>query len=695
MSKYGGMSDNWKKFKDKKEKWDKIKDLIPENEPPPDWLIPSPWNPDIWIPNDSGVEPGDCERWPQSCDGLDPNTPWEYFNPMPGFKVETSYSNCSICLHITLKIGPIEYPPYTICYVRPNCEEPKKETPTPPNYTDPTHPGTPNSEEWPIRDYERLIYFLKDGAESVQWNTTFNEDGSVRDRENTNYNTDSNIDIYSYNFVRFYRNDGATPLRPPFYGYLYGYPDGKSFVVRVPARWQLKTFTINYNNDNWNQIVPYLVTDTGEERSCYWTPEDRIGAVRVTNGWEPNTYKSRDHFLTTKAVPISDSQVKYVPWLRTLFYTLKVSEQPLPSSSSTNRRPTPTPSPQIMPNCCDLEPILKAIKKLTKSIDRIEKTVAPNEFYKIKNDGTLGDNIASIPKRFIYPLASGQMPIKNLPDLIEKAMLQIDRYMGSPSWEVIIKDSDPNTPGDQTLPIQVHSTNDGLKAILQFLIDQSLDKNSPQRLSLENIYHNQKALVHMAYEIASTKKLAIHNNYFLQNIEDHLGYKVIQKKITVPFAIDPFLNNVFSREWKNTAVMSQMFRVKNHQIVVTDNVDKVGLDETLIQIGKNAAIAASPHVYQYKEGIVDKLVDAAQLGTELTNTALLIDLKRSLGIMTKDEMKDWRKDAEKAYTTTGGNTEIGESIPGNEQNERYYGLPKPIDIKDTTKRSRRRNRRRS
>ena len=132
-------------------------------------------------------------------------------------------------------------------------------------------------------------------------------------------------------------------------------------------------------------------------------------------------------------------------------------------------------------------------------------------------------------------------------------------------------------------------------------------------------------------------------------------------------------------------VSCNLFSYNQQTIVVHDNVDPVGLDEILLAIKRDAAISAAARKVNYRPGILDKLIDAAQLGVEVTNTLLLRDIKQSLGIMTEKEIKDWTEDAEKAYKISEGNTEA-ERIPATATT--FYGNKKPASIKNTTKKSR-------
>ena len=702
MGKWSGVLDEYNEFKNKKEQWEKIDNLIPDYEAPPEHLVPSPWFPDIWVPDSAGVEPGDCERWPASCEGLsDPTDPMGGMNPMPGISLDTSYSECSLCLTITYNIGPVEFAPYTICYRKPNCQEPERdeegEDPPPPGwYFDrPLRPEMPpnlNLGNEPVQ-YRLYPCTLKRKDVSGSYNQETKE---VTWGEPTQTDNTPNGWSTGFPWITVELNPGESfyydtvPINNSHFSNVVSEGEGEETRIRLKlADGRIRSLREYFDN-------AYRTNGTYD-----WNRDQLLGTYRDLSFYFVYSWVLTSHTHSTNDEP-------YNPLEAQTTCTIKIEkvvppgtppEEPAPSPPLDN--PPNTPDPQPMPTCCDLEPVLRMLKQLTKTLKRCETVLAPKEFFNVNSDGSLGDVIASIPKRLGYVLATGQQPIENYAQMLEAIMRQIDRNTGMPSWEVVIKDSDPTTPGDQKLPIQVHSTSDGLKAILQFLVDQATDINAPSQKALENTLLNQRALLHIGYELATTKKLAIHNNYFLQNIEDHLDYKVKQKEITVPFAINVDIKDTYMSELKNKPIINSVFKVKKSEIVVTENIDKIGLGETLNQISRNAAIAASPHVYKYKPGIVDNLVDAAQMGLELTNTALLLDLKRSLGIMNDDEMKTWGKDAEKAYEESGGNTEMivpsppvaGQTIQ-QQIEQKYYGQPKPIKIVNTTKRSRRRNRRR-
>lgn len=643
------------KYKDLKEEKDRLDSAIPNYELPPGhlWNIP---NTDIWLTPNEPVEPGDCERWPQSCENiLDPLNPNDARSLSPGFDFETSHSGCSVCVTVTPNLGAISFPSYTICRIIKECEE-MMEPRQPPEPGLPIPPSIFLNLAPPIPDFPRNDTSQSQIYELKRYSTRRSATGNTP-------NPDQN----------FYENDRVTILLYPG-EYIYG---------RYQRSADITDHTDSLYYRHIIETVALSIKD-GSSNSRYLRAINNVGNITYIqdnyyHGWE--RYYVRKYQIDFYG-NITDYEYDDI-FYRKSEPIIFPSPDDNHGGGTSSPKIIPTPSPQPMPTCCDLESLKKMINKLSKQLDSLNKLVQPMS--EVLDPKTVKESF--LPKRFMYPLTEGHHKTPTYPSIFEALFRTIDRSFGATSYEVVIKDSDPNTPGDQALPIQIHSTNDGIKAILQHLIDKSSSKDSPAQTAAQNSLLNQKALTHIAFDLASTKKMIVENNHYLSNIEHYLDYEVKQKTVKVPFAINPQIGG-YSDNMKNTTLIGRLFKTNEQKITVTDNIDKDGLAEILYKIADNSAAAAAPFKAKYSPGVLDKLVDIAQLGIEVGNAALLVDIKRSLGIMTKDEMKDWGNDAEKAYTISEGNEEVSR-VPGQEL--KYYGDKKPARIKNTTKKSRKKN----
>lgn len=672
-------------LKDKYDQWQEIIDLIPQQEPPPEGLVPLWPGSDIYTTPNAPVDPGDCDRWPGSMACNDSTDfPGNPANWAPENEVSTSYSDCSICLTVSPSFGPISFPPFTICRIKPECEEPYEEPPPDPVFEDNSgfHPPSPEPMEWAVMPTERLIWFYLDGATSEQFDTLFNADGTPFDRRREEYTLSSNVGLNNYTFVRFRSNNGLTVLNPPFYGYLYGYNDGSTYVVRVPAFWRLKTFIKTLENGNWDQAITFFELPDGSTRSVYWNPVDQLqGGATLTNGNEPNAIISRRKFRTFITERIDDYNVRYIQVLRTTYFRLRPSELPNQPTPTPTPTPTPIPSPQPMPRCCDLSPILKKLAAIEKAIGKFPAEVdvgnvdfagfrittkkhkinsiseglkdfyrvfRPDEFGKRVSVGpiALGDK-CFIPKRWVVPGGEGNVPIENYQELILHLFRFLDRSVGFLPFHIKVKDANPAQEGDQGVSLTCNSIADALKEMGQYLIDTEGDTDAVLN-----------AVIRCLYTAGSAQQLSYQTLEAVEALHEIIGGNTDYKKKDMMMAFSPDGNMALSRiqgildnnsEKALEKILPRILDAKKVPVrVLNASDDAKSLIERLIGIERhvaNSAAAVTRPVNSKND--LQKLVQASYLAERLGAYIISKAVSQQGGI---GELKTFLEDAEKAFS---------------------------------------------
>ena len=307
-----------------------------------------------------------------------------------------------------------------------------------------------------------------------------------------------------------------------------------------------------------------------------------------------------------------------------------------------------------------------------------------SEIYKVIDPREFNDCV--VPKRFLYPNASGDQRIENYAQLGESLIRQIDKAVGFTPFTVSVKDANPTLEGDQSVVLQIHSLADGQKQILQYLIDTEGDTDAVVNIGVRNLY-----------ESGLTHHIAASTDSKVQAILDYLNPKVKWKTDYLPMAFDPSAgrakvkgfgqngqvtppNLEANTEEKIEVVLPFILKACQYPIKVVDYTDKKPLNEWLIEINKNAAMASAATAERYTPSVIQKLMESARFVNTMTRFFNREDLKQVLGI---GDPSEWVPEAESGYPSTSGKFEQDPSKAYNQ----------PIVKRPQIKRRKRRDRR--
>jgi len=483
-----------------------------------------------------------------------------------GYEVEIVQSACEYGLRFTPVLVFSRLPPIEIIYRIPGCREPEPIKPLPPlNLPDvPIPPEWPGDkppdgmfvevvlgssvdcihEWWPESKLASLTGAFR-MPDVIAW------DGQIK-------NVDAGWGWWRYGRTRLgmwqYLSAGPVILD---YGdsitnyTRYPHVGNSDFIQRFdPTSDRLLWVQWRVHNHKQSEgKLPYVVS-----RKSQWRTSNRLGTNEGRgNSWRFNisvgatssqftTYPSIDQSVTYKATntmhfrglagelheyltsttPVTIQAV--YSGLALFPYSEGIGCHPVPPKI----QPPPPPPPMSKCPCQDNDRLLKDILA---RVQKIEQTVGAPLFFDDKAKQLTKDKLPFAPERLIYPKARGDRkkhPLKNLVEVLEFQIRQMDRAVGDLPITIKIKDGDPSKEGDQKIEAEFHSLGSALKEIAELSIESGGD------VDLQTLM-----LCRILYECGFIHQGSIQSQFILEAIADWLDFPVKYKTQKFPFAFNP------------------------------------------------------------------------------------------------------------------------------------------------------------
>lgn len=327
-----------------------------------------------------------------------------------------------------------------------------------------------------------------------------------------------------------------------------------------------------------------------------------------------------------------------------------------------------------MKDCCEL--VLINARRLK----RIEAVLQPDKFLKFDGKVKPTKVVGKIPRRLVSPqgpdglvgaAASGALtvaganlgfdfnseyvPIAGYSDAAEALVKMLDRISGFWPATIEIQDIDPNTPGDQSFSLQVHSVSDGFKQALEALarlVMHSSSGNSPNEDPEDN--PSLKILAAILTEVGLTHKIAAITQQTTNNIEEFLDYKVRQEEEFLPMAFNPLAEPT----WKNLEYtkptkaqvdfyIKQLLTPSTQDIVVTKNIEQKFLTEWMMEILKHSSASSAALTQQIKsKEDLKKALGTARFNALVQGALSMEQIRRVLGLPSNWDMDDFADNLE-------------------------------------------------
>ncbi len=277
--------------------------------------------------------------------------------------------------------------------------------------------------------------------------------------------------------------------------------------------------------------------------------------------------------------------------------------------------------------CCPQTNAL--LYELLDKVDKLSEIVGVDEFP------------AELPKRLIYPNGKGNEKIDSLVELLGYQVKQIDRAVGYLPQKIKIADTNPGQPGNQTVEVEIHSFADFAKEVLQYLIDTEGDGDVTNNM-----------LVRTLYELGFIHQGMVQADAMLDAICEHLDFKQRWKKVKVPFAFDPYAGTKgksgqgFGQSANDNTeenveeLLPKLLQNTEVDIRVLVNDEKKSLNDLLLDIKRDTAIAAAAVSDKSTPERLDQLVAAAQIILQLQSA---IDRKNARQALAAGDLRTQKK----------------------------------------------------
>lgn len=225
------------------------------------------------------------------------------------------------------------------------------------------------------------------------------------------------------------------------------------------------------------------------------TPERRSGTVREINQKLINMYtQSENNYYYTESECTVHLSISGVAWgLVSVYFpdTGEIITPPDPPPEIPKQPEPPIPPENDMSNCCNLEPVMSLLRKVSTAIgtDQLPANM-PKSF--LKNEG-----VRSIP-------SLAELQVYNLEIM--------DQLIGKFPIELEIKDTDPLTEGDQTKKITLNNLAESVAELFGLAVNSASDNAIQTSGSIKNLL-----------EITLVRQAVLQNYYRLDAILDYLG----------------------------------------------------------------------------------------------------------------------------------------------------------------------------
>lgn len=300
------------------------------------------------------------------------------------------------------------------------------------------------------------------------------------------------------------------------------------------------------------------------------------------------------------------------------------------------------PEPLMNCNCDKIYADLKAIKKI------LGLTKFP----------------IKAPRRLVNVRKKGDVKLDTYPELFEYLVRLLDRAVGFLPMTVTVKDTNAVQEGDQPLVVQIESIADGLRELIQIACNDEKTGDATQNIAFRTMY--ETGIIH---------KLVAEMHYELNEIQEYLGYEVIEKNIEIPMSFNPLAKGLKTAntgdEDKLNDLLSEILTEKKVKIKVAENVDKKTLYSGLLEVHRQATIAAAGVSERVgSRGALDTLMNGTRLAMEAAQLMQQRQILRILGGLTPNELENLMNELELRYTK-------GQSPIAEDQNEPFQKENRP------------------
>jgi hypothetical protein len=291
-----------------------------------------------------------------------------------------------------------------------------------------------------------------------------------------------------------------------------------------------------------------------------------------------------------------------------------------------------------MRDCCsDNTALLRKIAKVL-GVDRLHKKPAV------------------LPRNLIQPGSTKNVELNDYVDMYEFLIRYIDRVLGKGPWEILVEDADPNTEGKQQLTLRFESIGEMLKNLVALEANATRSSGGGQEAeSIVNIRTLFQLGLATLFETGITHKMVAEMRLMEEEIIEFLGFKASEMPSQIRTTFSPLSKAL---EYASTGsedelrrVLPQLLRPDFTPIKYWQNQDDMTLYQMLEKINRAAQESRNVTASQFKtKADFDKAMKAVEFGMEVAQLIQLRQLNKTLGQMSKKELRDYVAEIEKRYT---------------------------------------------
>lgn len=506
-----------------------------------------------WYGSPDVIDPRDCDNYPESiyCGSNPVSKPK---SPV-GFDFDWGVNSCGAYASVKGEVAGFSLPTHSRAWIRPECrddyerqERDRKDPPPqpPPDWSKGAKEPKPQYRPYGYKPDDIVAVCTTDTYYSEIQQFINNEVGwaigvyaSHGEVEETLYPT--GVQVPWWNQVA---HSGSTTalMSATGRGHFYNY---------LNAQWVWRYYT---NSNDFFTDTPEPIRSTYEEPVNIAIPPDYpygsnfnsnlnyqaifYFAVGEANVWTIAIYYGRfgDIFPEYQMSPIAYSQSESKDTLgRTIARSVLVHERNLVFCKKWDGSPQPWKPPYDSPpppkkdccmQCCSsnkdnnddlLRQLLKEIKDVKKVVGFEEFPVRMPDSLIDKDEGFIGNLIPNNP-----------VSEPNIPRVLGRFIRYFDEVVGQ--WEIPIevKDTDPNTPGDQPKGVRLKNMSETFADLYAMMIDQYI-------INQQILQVTSKGLI----ETGLTKQNAVQNYFAIMCLIDFFGFKYreISEKIPLSFRV--------------------------------------------------------------------------------------------------------------------------------------------------------------
>jgi hypothetical protein len=298
----------------------------------------------------------------------------------------------------------------------------------------------------------------------------------------------------------------------------------------------------------------------------------------------------------------------------------------LPPPVTPNSPPPPNPPPQKPPmgDCCQAigrqnDDLKKAQDQQNQDLAELKKQV--QAIYNVLNPKEFEQGKTTMPKRLMYPEASGQQTITDYHGYFEGIIRQIDRAVGYLPTIVKVADANPEKGIGKPIEIKIQSISDALKVLVENMIETEADAETLLNMNIRQ-----------AFSLKQITQTVAKNYHMLDNIEHWLDYKVKNKTINVPVPFNPAVNPNDGKSFlpgsksyvdqlnrsATRKLLSSLLQEGNLQVQITEMDDEKLLAEWLAELNRAAMACMASLTHEHKDknslyNFLDALVSTKHL----------------------------------------------------------------------------------